>query len=201
MKLPVGYIAFSLLALLGTLAATFGLMHLASSSISQLFQSFYPLAYLFFFALTYGLVTATYLRVLTRLRPLKEGIYDLHHPQFVLWIHCTVFGEFARIALMPVNNIVFRPLYYRILGAKVGRNVGMGKTRITDPLLTTIEDHSIIGDASILSAHGILYNKFFMKRVAVGKGATVGAQAVISPGVEVGQNSVVGVKARVERGP
>ncbi|MBE9541503.1 MAG: hypothetical protein IMF01_04220 [Proteobacteria bacterium] len=60
-----------------------------------------------------------------------------------------------------------------------------------DPFATKLEDYAVLGENSIITAHIMTHDKFFLLPVTVKKRATVGVGVIIMPGVEVGENSVV----------
>jgi len=49
----------------------------------------------------------------------------------------------------------------------------------------------VLGQDSIVTSHTMVFNNFFLKPVVIGRGVTVGINAVIMPGVEIGENSIV----------
>ncbi|HEY4707325.1 MAG TPA: DapH/DapD/GlmU-related protein [Thermodesulfobacteriota bacterium] len=143
------------------------------------------------FIAVYGLSTVIYVGALSRIYPLKEGAYEMDHAQFTLWKHHAITGELGRAAIrLFIFPVFLRPLFYSLFGAKIGRYVAIGGT-ITDPLLIKVDDYAILGQDSVLTSHTMIFNKFYLKPITVGKGATVGINAVIMPGVEIGENSVV----------
>jgi len=114
----------------------------------------------------------------------------MNHTQFTLWKHHAVVGELGRLALRIFFPVFLRPIFYKLLGARIGGYVAIGGV-ITDPLLTTIEDYAVLGQDSIVTSHTMVFNNFFLKPVVIGRGVTVGINAVIMPGVEIGENSIV----------
>jgi acetyltransferase-like isoleucine patch superfamily enzyme len=142
------------------------------------------------FVFTYGFISAIYLRMLNRFFPLQEGVYDMQHPQFTLYKLHSVIGHLAKPALRLFFPEFLRPLYYALLGAKVGKNVAIGGV-IIDALLTRIEDNVIIGHDTVVTSHAMVFDRFFLNPVTIRKRATLGVRTVIMPGVEIGENSVV----------
>lgn len=197
MKIDYRDIVFTTLALLLTLTLTLGLLHWTAPGLARLFGNLYPLGYLLAFLLIHGASTTLYLRILTQVYPLRDGVYDMNHPQFTLWKHCSLIGELGKASLGILSLSPSRVLYYRLLGAKVGANVAIGKANITDPLLTELADFSIIGDGSSLIAHALTFDRFVLRRVRVGAAATVGVHAVIMPGVEIGEKAIIAALSRV----
>lgn len=93
-------------------------------------------------------------------------------------------------------------LFYRLTGAKVGRHVAFGFEATLDilyPKDITIGDNSIIGyDATIL-CHGYMVEGYQRGPVSIGSGVSIGAKALILPGVTIGDGATIGAMALVNR--
>jgi acetyltransferase-like isoleucine patch superfamily enzyme len=59
--------------------------------------------------------------------------------------------------------------------------------------MVTIGDYSILGDTSLLMAHAMSQDEVILKRIELGRYVTVGAHAIIMPGVRIGDRSIVAV--------
>jgi acetyltransferase-like isoleucine patch superfamily enzyme len=160
------------------------------SLVFSCFAEYSPIVHAIIFFFLYGLITACYLNILRKTFPFRAGSFAMNHPQFALWKHHAVVGELGKLALGLFFPVFLRPIYYSLLGAKVGKNVAIGGV-ITDPMLTKIQDHAIIGQDSVITSHTIVRDKIFLEAVYIEQGATIGINAVIMPGVVVGKNSVV----------
>jgi acetyltransferase-like isoleucine patch superfamily enzyme len=115
-----------------------------------------------------------------------------------LWKHQAVIRDLAQSVLRPFFPLFMRGVYYKILGARVGRELGIGGT-IADPAFTTLKDHVMIGHNAYLTAHAIVYDKLVLEPITVGMGATIGVNAVVMPGVDVGDQAIVAPGAVVAR--
>jgi acetyltransferase-like isoleucine patch superfamily enzyme len=142
------------------------------------------------FLLSYGLLSALFLRLLLASRPLRPGDYPMDHPFFFYWKFFTVLHEFGRGALLPFTTVFAKPLVTKLFGAKIGNNVAMGG-HLVDPPLITIGDNVILGLDSVLTAHAITSGHIILREIRVERGATVGVHAVIMPGVEIGEEAIV----------
>ena len=139
---------------------------------------------------TYGLLTALLLRLLNCIAPFRIGAYSMADRQFMLWKMHAVIGALGRSCLSLFFPIFFRPVYYSFFGASIGRHIAIGG-KILDPLLTRIEDYAILGEDSIIAAHVMTHDRFFLGEITVKKKVTVGVGVIIMPGVEVGENSII----------
>lgn len=142
------------------------------------------------FLLVYGVLSGCILQLLSRLFPIRAGSYTMDQPQYTLWKVLAMMSEAGSWALSPFSVFLLKPLVMKLFGAKVGRNVGLGGI-ITDPVLAEIEDHAIIGQASILMCHAITNGQIRLAPIKVGYGATVGAHAVLMPGTVIGERAIV----------
>jgi acetyltransferase-like isoleucine patch superfamily enzyme len=101
-------------------------------------------------------------------------------------------------AIAPVPT--WRVALHRWRGIKIGKNVYIGYDVTFDriyPELITIEDYAEIGDKCIISAHSrgsILFRDIYkreLKPVHIGRGSWIMPGVIITPGVQVGEMSVV----------
>ncbi len=195
MKTDIRDYIFSAIAIILILTVTIALIYLIRPLIPVQISKISLLIYILLFFAIYGSITFAYLNILNRvssLKPLREGDrpYGMNDIQFTLWKHHAVVGEFGKLCLRIFFPVFLRPVFYTILGAKIGKYVAIGGV-ITDPLLVKVDDFAILGQDSVVVSHTMVLDKFYLKQVIIGKGATVGINAVIMPGVVIGENAVV----------
>ncbi len=93
-------------------------------------------------------------------------------------------------------------LFYRLVGAIVGKHVAFGFEATLDilyPQDITIGDNSIVGyDATIL-CHGYTVPAYQRGKVTIGRDVSIGAKALILPGVTIGDGATIGAMALVNR--
>ena len=132
------------------------------------------------------------LRWLLRL-DLKEGEYPLaslgmlrwyitNALQFLVW---TTFGDF--LLMTP-----FAALFYRLMGAQLGLNVQINSKYCADLSLMEIGDNAVIGGHATVIGHSFESRGLVLKRVRIGRNAIVGLNAIVLPGVDVGDRAVIG---------
>ena len=149
-----------------------------------------PIALFLLFALIYGGFTAVVLAVLSAWLPLREGDYAMNHPQFTLWKVQHVVGELGKVALSLFYPVFARPAFYALFGTRVGSRVAVAG-KILDPRLTVLEDSCVLGEGCIVTSHTMLQDRFILRAVHVGKGATVGVGCILMPGVTIGSGALV----------
>jgi non-ribosomal peptide synthetase-like protein len=101
----------------------------------------------------------------------------------------------SNILLAPMNSLAagfvgtpLAPLFYRLLGARIGKRVYLA-VPLANPDLVTIEDGASISEAAALGTHSLEGGVLRLRRVHVGKDAFVGTQAVVSGGARLGDGA------------
>jgi acetyltransferase-like isoleucine patch superfamily enzyme len=96
--------------------------------------------------------------------------------------------------------------FYRAMGMKIGHNVQINTTHISDPSLIEIGDKATIGGSAVIVGHYGQHGYLVLAPVKIGKGATIGLRAIIMGGSEIGEgakimaNSVVLPKMKIPAG-
>ena len=146
-----------------------------------------------YFVFGFGLMfLAAVLRVVFRL-DLQEGEYALasagmlkwYVSNALQWLVWTIFGDF--LLLTP-----FASLFYRLMGAKLGLNVQINSKYCADLSLLEIGDGALIGGHATVIAHSFEPRGLILKKVRIGRHAIVGLNAIVLPGVTVGERAVIG---------
>ena len=102
----------------------------------------------------------------------------------------------------------WRVQLHRMRGVNIGKDVYIGYNVIFDrihPEYITIDDYAEIGDCCIISAHSrgtlLIRDKYprTVKPVKIGRGVWVAPGCIIIQGVEIGEKSVIGTGAVVNK--
>ncbi len=91
---------------------------------------------------------------------------------------------------------------YKLVGAKVGRHVSFGFEATLDilyPQDVTIGDNTIVGYDSTILCHGYTVDEYQRGKVTIGRNVSIGAKALILPGVTIGDGATIGAMALVNR--
>jgi non-ribosomal peptide synthetase-like protein len=115
--------------------------------------------------------------VLGRVRP---GRYPLWGWYYVRWW----FAQ-TMVASVPVDYLSgtpLLPLFYRLLGARIGKNVYMGTERLAAFDLTFIGDETSVDDDASLLGQTVEDGELVIGPVVVGRRCFVGARAVVREG-------------------
>lgn len=127
---------------------------------------------------------------------LKEGTYPLFSFEALKWAFVSslylmvnfTFIDF--ILLTPFSNLLFR-----LLGAKLGRNVQFNSRHVYDATLIEIGDNTVVGGEAIILGHIVERGRLKLKKVKIGKNVTIGSHSTIMPGCEIGDGAVIGASA------
>ena len=132
--------------------------------------------------------------------PLKPGAIpagsakEFHYHVYLLF-YLLFFQPLTRSLLLPVP--LMRVLYIA-LGARLGENTYSAGT-ILDPPLTTIGANTIVGHDALIFSHIVEGHDLTLAPVQIGNNVTIGAKAVIMPGVTIGDGAIIGVGAVVRK--
>jgi serine acetyltransferase len=191
MKTSVWDYVWSSLVITAVLAADLALVAFGIAPLSRRWLGpYHVIADLAAAMLLYGLLSALMLRAMLALRPLQRGEFDMDSGTFTYWKLLTVTYRLGQGALRPLTPIFLKPLVEVLFGAKIGADVALGGT-IDDPYLVTLGDGVILGNASLVSGNVIANGKIRIGDVRIGDGATVGANAIVPPGSQVGEKALV----------
>ncbi|MEI7998520.1 MAG: DapH/DapD/GlmU-related protein [Candidatus Omnitrophota bacterium] len=139
-------------------------------------------------------------RTLLQLK-LKEGTHPLVSFEAMKWalisslflmIHYT-FIDF--ILLTPFANLLFR-----LLGAKLGKNVQFNSKYVFDATLLEIGDNTVVGGGAIINCHIIERNSLKLRKVKIGSNVLLGSHCTIMPGVEIGDHAIIAAGTIVPKG-
>lgn len=117
------------------------------------------------------------------------------------------------VILAPLNYRKLRPMIWRWMGAKVGKNCYIGYEvymDVTHSDMITLEDHVHIANRCFILCHqrdlsnyriGDDYAKlgYRIEPVVLKKGCLIGTETMVLPGVTVGEGAIVGAGSLVTK--
>ncbi len=165
-------------------------MNYVSYFTQKLMNQYHVIADLLLFLLVYGLFSSAIVQLMLKYKPFYPGRYEMDDSLFTYWKLFTVLYEFGRGALLPFTTVFARPVVAVMFGAKIGKDIALGG-KLVDPQLISIGEEAIIGQDSVITAHTIVSGAIILQPVKIGARATVGVNAVLMSGVEIGSDSVV----------
>lgn len=190
MKTSVIDYVLSGLAICLLLAVSAGLVWSFLPISKQIFLDYHVLVDFGLLLLLYGLFSALLVRTLLRIRPIDPGAHSMDSNTFTHWKLITVVYRLGQSALLPMTPVFLKPVIETLFGARIGRDVALGGV-IDDPYMVCIGDGAVLGNASLISGNFISGGLLTCGKVLIGAGATIGANSVIFPGVEIGDNATL----------
>ena len=131
---------------------------------------------------------------------LKPGRYSIDSFVFGRWIIYSGLHVILMYMVMPyVSGTVWARMFYKILGAKIGKNVFINTNKLSDAYLLELGDNVVIGGGASISCHIFEGNKLILGKVKIGSNTLIGADTYIMPGVTIGDNCNIGLKATVRK--
>ncbi|MBM3460976.1 MAG: hypothetical protein FJX76_02640 [Armatimonadetes bacterium] len=142
------------------------------------------------------LVTGTLFRVL-RLQ-LHPGEYELLSPTSLRWVLGSALGLVVKVTFMDFLALTpYLTWWFRMMGAKVGREVMINSKYVHDASLLEIGDGTVIGGEAAISCHAVEHGKLILKKIVVGRKCLIGQRSILMPGVVIGDGAVIGAQAMV----
>ncbi|BCY10814.1 Pls/PosA family non-ribosomal peptide synthetase [Actinoplanes sp. L3-i22] len=140
--------------------------------------------------------------VLAAVRLLSIGLREGFHPvqgrrAWQVWTTERLMGM-ARVALFPIYSSLFTPVWLRLLGAKVGRNVE-ASTVLALPAMTTVDDGAFLADDTMVATYELSHGWLRVAPARIGKQAFLGNSGMAAPGRSVPKRGLVGVLSSAPR--
>jgi acetyltransferase-like isoleucine patch superfamily enzyme len=115
-----------------------------------------------------------------------------HSSRFIAWYLHNALVYLVRYTFLEfITPTPFSILYFRMMGMKLGRNVIINSSNITDPALIVLEDQVTIGGSAVLLAHYGMGGYLILSPVVIRRGVTIGLHAKVMGGVEIGEGSKI----------
>ena len=141
-----------------------------------------------------------FVKFVFRFKP-KVGEIPIHSFRIWSWYNVngmqfmfnTVFGRFARATTLY-------PVYLRMMGAKIGRDVVFNTQHVYDLDIIVVGDKTVIGANASILGHVGEKGKLVRAPITIGKNCTIGQYANVFPGVTMGDNCHVGAMSLVPKG-
>jgi non-ribosomal peptide synthetase-like protein len=144
--------------------------------------------------LVVGVVFAGAVFLLVRLMSigLAEGTYPIRSR--IAWQAWTIerLLDSARTILFPLYSSLFTPVWLRMLGAQVGRDVE-ASTVLLIPSMTQIEDRAFLADDTMVASYELHAGWLRLGHVRIGKRAFLGNSGMAAPGHRVPRDGLVAV--------
>ena len=127
---------------------------------------------------------------------LKPGSWPVHSNVYCRKWLVNQIQESSLHVLHGVYATIFAPIWYRLLGAKVGRDAEISTALGVVPDMLTLGDETFIADAVLLGDEGIDGGWMTMQPTVISKRSFVGNCAYIADGTTLPENVLIGVYSR-----
>jgi len=157
-----------------------------------------PCAKLFYMVLVCALVVLSKMLILGNIKPNEQ--IPLASVRFVQYWAVTRLISFANMLVLgELKRTRLLNVYYRLMGARIGRDVLIDTVGVTDPDMLTIHDGSVVGNGVLLLGHTIRDGVVTFGTIAIGQSCTIGPRAVLQPDARVDHFTTVPALASVGR--
>lgn len=121
----------------------------------------------------------------------KEGLYPMWGSYHTRWWLVQKITDICGYGWFGWTNYT-RVLFYRLMGAKIGKNVTMSKVKVGEWDLVEIEDNAVLEGCTIRPFGAEWNTTMYLGKVKIGRNSTVGVASIVAPGTEVPPDTCVG---------
>ncbi|MGD8195505.1 Pls/PosA family non-ribosomal peptide synthetase [Herbiconiux sp. P18] len=147
-----------------------------------------------------GFVLALLVLAFTRLLGLgvTEGVHAVRgRVGWQLWSTERLL-DLARTLLFPLYSGLFTPVWLRLLGARIGRDVE-ASTVLLIPAMTTVRDGAFLADDTLVASYELGGGWMRVARAEIGERAFLGNSGMAAPGHKVPRDGLVAVLSSAPR--
>lgn len=124
-----------------------------------------------------------------RLKPLRGSQVSV---AFIPWYVHSCLTLIVRYSFLEfITPTPMSQLYFRMMGMKIGRDVIINTTAISDPSLIEFGNRVTVGGTACLLAHYAHGGHMVLSPIVVHDGATIGLRAIVMGGVEIGAKAKI----------
>lgn len=127
---------------------------------------------------------------------LAEGTYPVHGGVYYRKWFATQILETSLQTLHGLFATLYAPTWFRMLGAKVGKNTEISTATGVIPEMLTLGEESFIADAVMLGDEEIKNGWMTLKGTHIGHRSFVGNSAYIADGTNLPDNVLIGVQSK-----
>lgn len=144
----------------------------------------------FLFGLSLLVLTVAVCR-LARL-PVREGDYPFFSATTARWVFGYVLTMIVQTLFLPfMRSTPLICAWYRGMGATIGPDVQINTGQLNDASLLEFGQGALVGLNAVIICHATEGGILMLRKTRLGRGAAVGAGAVLMPGVALGSEAVV----------
>ncbi|ASK30494.1 peptide synthetase [Chryseobacterium sp. T16E-39] len=127
---------------------------------------------------------------------MKPGVYPVYSFMYYRkWVKDQIFN-LALTVVHPLFASIYISKFYKMMGAKVGKNSEISTASDVSHNLLEIGEGSFIADAVILGEHDVRNEKLILAKTKIGNNSFVGNSGLIPQGYELNDNMLIGVLSK-----
>jgi len=130
----------------------------------------------------------------------KPGRYSTSSFTFLRWL------IYSGLHILLLNTVLpfmagssFAKIFYRILGAKIGKNTFINTRGLHDAYLLEIGDNVVVGGETDISCHIFEGNSLILGKIKIGSNTLIGTHCYIMPDVTIGDKCNIGLYSYVRK--
>ena len=121
---------------------------------------------------------------------ISPGLFPMYSLEALRWMGYNSLILLANSAFLDVLRISpFQTLFYRLMGAKVGRDVNVNTSGLADLSMLEIGDQVVIGGGTALICHAFDRGFLRLAPTKLGSRVSIGLGSVIMPDCEIGDGA------------
>ena len=124
---------------------------------------------------------------------IAPGLYSIRSAAYLRYWFTTYLLNNTREIVLGMYATMLSPAFFRMMGAKIGRRVEVSTIMHAMPDLLEIDDESFLADSCIVGGHRVFGGYIELCSNRIGKRTFVGNSAYIPAGINLGDNSLLGV--------
>ena len=123
---------------------------------------------------------------------IAPGLCTIHSKESLHWMGYNSLILLANSAFLDVLRLSpFQTLFYRLMGAKIGRGVNINTSGVADLALLEIGDNVLIGGGVALICHASERGFLRLASTKIGSNVSIGLGSVIMPDCEIGDGASI----------
>lgn len=131
---------------------------------------------------------------------LSEGEYPMASIGSLKWMLTNALVQLVANTFMDFMILTpFITLFFRMMGAKVGKNAQINSKRCADLSLLELGDGAVIGGHATVIGHSFERGRIILRKVKIGKHAVIGLNSVILPGCQIGEGALIAAGAVLQK--
>lgn len=129
------------------------------------------------------------------------GLHSIYSKECLSWMGYNSMILIANSAFLDVLRLSpFQTLFYRWMGAKVGKNPNINTGGLADLSLLEIGDNVLIGGGVALICHASERGYLRLEKTRIGNNVSIGISSVVFPGCEIGDGAAIAPMSLLPKG-